>query len=185
MISTTRSTLGAMGLAAVVAGGCFGGGFETDEALLPLARAEGWRADQHDERIDASLELAYDLETAERAWLENAPDESVSSSSSTGPGLYGSLADVDFQTQAVVVWSSGDAGDACANWLANVHTRVSDGDASVHVEIGSNEPRSGVCPAVLKHYRMILAVDRDRLPDPEHLPIDRIEGVSHGIVTAY
>lgn len=123
----TRGASGTwLGLAAALAvGGCFGGGFETDEALVPLARADGHRADVQ-ATTDHLLEIAYDRATAERAWRENAPDESVSSSSSTGPGLYGDLADVDFETQALVVWSSGDAGgdprrsnDAAQGWRAS------------------------------------------------------------------
>ena len=109
----------------------------------------------------------------------------MSSSSSTGPGRFGDLDDVDFDTQALLVWSSGDAGDACATWLANIRTIVRDDETRVNVELGEKEPRRGVCPASYKPYRMLYAVDRDRLPAPDALPIDDIEGVRDALIAAY
>lgn len=53
------------------------------------------------------------------------------------------------------------------------------------MELGEKEPRRGVCPAVYKPYRMLYAVERDRLPAPDALPIDDVEGVSDAVIDVY
>jgi hypothetical protein len=160
-----------------------GGGFEVDESITPLAKATGWRDALLGQQAYAIVEIAYDRETAEQAWAENAPPESVSSSSSVGPGIFGEVDDVDFERQVLVVWSSGEGG--CPAWLANVTTRTDENGTHVHLEVGIKEPRFAVCDASFRHYQMILAIERERLPAPEHLPTESVSGIPDGIVAAY
>jgi hypothetical protein len=150
-----------------------------DEGVTPLAKADGWRDDVPGEGGFAIVEVAYDLETAERAWAENVPDELEERDDDlpAEPGVYGDLDDVDFDSQVVVVWSSGQSG-SCPGWLADI--RMENG--TVHLERGATDQ---MCTDDFNPYRMLLAVDRDRLPAEEDLPHGDIDGVPDGEVTRY
>ncbi len=168
--------LGACGGPGIESGGGGGG----DEGLVPLAKATSWR-DELQGTIDAFavIEIAYDRETAEHAWQDNVPDdlERRDDELPAEPGLYGDLDDVDFDRQAVIVWSSGESG-SCPGWLADIETR----DRTVHVERDATQQE---CTDDYNPYRMVLAVDRDRLPESSDLPHERIEGVPDGEIRSY
>jgi hypothetical protein len=139
--------------------------FVTDPALVPLAKAEGWTIPfRSRNRENAVIEIAYDRTTAEHAWNERLPGD-LAAGAGIGPGVYGSLDDVDFEAQAVIVWSHGDSG--CVEWLANIDTI----DGMIHVELGE------VADDCTEDYQMLIAVERDRLPSPERLPMSEIVGI--------
>lgn len=172
------TTLGLAGT--FVLAGC-GTGFDTDPALEPLAKADGWRGELEPTATPfAVVEIAYDRETAEAAWHENVPGE-VEERGSTGPGVFGDLDRVDFGEEAVIVWSSGESG-SCPGWLADIDTA----QGRVVLERDRDKSRlSDACTADYRPYRMILAVDRERLPAADELPITDVEGVPDGLVDAY
>lgn len=151
----------------------------------PLAKAQGWRDQLGYVGPFAILEITPDRTAAELAWRENVPD-SLSAGSEDGPGMYGDLDDVDFERQAMVVWSSGESG-SCPDWLIDLHT-TEDGTVEVVVESGRWIPEPSdpnvayVCTDDYNYYRTVLAVDRDRLPDLGSLPSEEIVGVPNGIV---
>jgi hypothetical protein len=143
------------------------------EGISPLAKFDGWRDGPWDDNAPfAILEIAYDRATAERAWKENVPASlSRGSGMPEQAGLYGSVDDVNFESQAVVVWSSGQSG-SCPEWLSDV--RTGDGRVEVETTVGAqvagqaDEPIA--CTSDYGTYGMILAVARDRLPHPSDLP---------------
>lgn len=150
------------------------------EGLAPLAKASGWREDLGSVGTPfAVLEVAFDRATAERAWRDNVPDDLDTRRDDlpAEPGRYGDLDAVDFDRQALVVWSSGESG-SCAEWVADIDTV----DGTVRVQRGAT---AQTCTSDYNPYRMVLAVDRDRLPQPGDLPHDRIEDLPDGEVRAY
>lgn len=149
------------------------------EGVEPLAKASGWREGLPQGDPSALLEVAYDRETADRAWRANVPDDLDERDDDlpAEPGVYGALDEVDFDRQAVVVWSSGESG-SCPGWLADLDTV----DNTVHVEVDAT---AQLCTDDYVPYRMVLAVDRDRLPQPDQLPHARIEGVPDSEISSY
>jgi hypothetical protein len=150
---------------------------DTHDSARPLVKAEGWRAHLGSPPPFAILEIAFDREAAERAWRENTPGGLPRRSGAPAMlGLYGVLDDVDFSRQAVVVWSSGQSS-TCPAWLAGVDV---DHDGTVVIEIGDTAGRFGDCTADYRPYRMIVAVDQDRLPPPSRLPTVNVTGIPVG-----
>ena len=136
-----------------------------------MAKAIDWRTElaralQHAPPFGV-LEIAFDQATAEQAWRENVPSDSVARDGEPfEPGRYGSLDDVDFATQAVVVWSSGESG-WCPEWLSDVATERK----RVRLTVTAN---GDSCTDAYNHYRMVLAVDRSKLPVRRNLPTIRV-----------
>jgi hypothetical protein len=148
------------------------------EGLEPLVKASGWRDGLQTDAF-AVIEIADDREAAQRAWRDNVPDdlEPRDDELPAEPGLYRDLDEVDFDRQAIVVWSSGESG-SCPGWLADIDTR----DGVVHVERDATEQ---TCTDDYNPYRMLFAVDRDRLPPADELPHARLDGVPDGEIRSY
>jgi hypothetical protein len=163
----------------------------TAEGVVPLAKVEGWRAGLGDAGTPFGvLEIAFDRDTAELAWRENVPDGLPAVGEvPDGPGLFGDLDDIDFDRQVVVVWSSGESG-SCPGWLGDVRTAP---DGAVQVErrdITSMRQQTSdgmfmACTDDYRAYRMVLGVDRDKLPDISDLPTAGATGVLDIQITAY
>jgi hypothetical protein len=96
---------------------------EPDTGVQVLAKANGWRwslVDFHEVEdlygvADpyGVVEVAYDEVTAAQAWAQNVPADLVRRSGHPmWPGLYGDLADIDFDREALVVYSSGQSAPA-------------------------------------------------------------------------
>lgn len=153
-----------------------------NEHVVPLAKASGWRAELRPIGSPyAVLEIAPDKAAAERAWRENVPDTLPGRTGVPDkPGVYRELSEVNFDEYALVVWSSGESG-TCPEWIADLYTTD---DGTVAVELGATSS-TGVCTRDYRAYRMMLAVDRDRLPDRTDLPTDKIIGVPDGVVRVY
>lgn len=176
-MASVRMIVAALALPLVVACGGSNGtppGSTPDpsENLQPLVKAEGWRdglvESFEGEHPYALLELAFDEETAQRAWEENVPgDLEQRSGPPAEPGRYGDLSEVDFDTQAVVVWSSGQSG-SCPAWLAGIAT---EGDGAVKA---TTEQQGSTCTDDYNAYRMVLVAHRDLLPEPTWLPMDEV-----------
>lgn len=80
------------------------------------------------------------------------------------------------------MWHSGESG-SCPGWLAGIDS----GDGSVTIELGEYSPHD-VCTEDYNPYRMVLALDRDVLPEEEQLPTEDVvigETIDDGRVTAY
>ena len=152
------------------------------EAIETLAKASGWReglAEEHGSAF-AVVEVAYDRDTAEAAWRDNVPAdlESRDDELPAEPGVYGGLDEVDFDRQVVVVWSSGESG-GCPGWLADIDST----DGTIRVHEGAVAQMA--CPSDYNPYRLVLAVDRDRLPTGDELPSAQLEVVPDGKVRTY
>jgi hypothetical protein len=141
--------------------------FETKPGIAALAKAEGWTLKYPHQSRGGGIEIAYDREAAELAYEEHFPD-GLGPGTGTGPGSYGSLDDVDFERQAVIVWSHGES--SCPGWLADIDTM----GGRVRVELGDT---GRDCDEAFHPYRMLIAVDHERLPAPEALPMSTVEGV--------
>jgi len=159
----------------------------TADGVEPLARAEGWRealVDDLESGTFTILEIAYDRATAQRAWEENVPDGLPRRSGTPyRNGRYGSLDDVDFATRVVVVvWSAGSS--SCPGWLYGLETD----DGVVRATTRERVEGEG-CAEVFVAYRMVLAVERDLLPDEASLParlvIDGYDFDPRALVAAY
>lgn len=139
--------------------------------MRPLAKADGWRAGLADSLGFGVVEIAYDRDSADRAWQENVPgDLPERDGQPAEPGRYGDPDSVDLDTHAIVVWSSGQSG-TCPGWLADIRTGA---DGTVELETGVDMQGGTACTDDYRQYRMVLAVDRERLPDPDQLPITTV-----------
>lgn len=156
-------------------------------AVRPLAKADGWRPGLAVDLGFGVVEVAYDPDSAEGAWQENVPADLPERDGQPGePGRYGDLGSVDFDTHAIVVWSSGQSG-SCPGWLADIRTGA---DGTVELETGVDMRGGNACTDDYHQYRMVLAVERSRLPDPDQLPVTTVivDGRSSGagsLVAAY
>jgi len=147
----------------------------TAAGLEPLARLDGWRegmAGPLERRPeggvpDPVVEIAYDADIAARAWAENVPADLPETSGRVPdtPGTYGSLADVDLDDQVLVVWSSGQSGD-CAEWPVDLRATA---DGQLRAEVAAH-PEQEDCTSEPFPYRLLLAVDADRVPLQDALP---------------
>ncbi|MEX0926927.1 MAG: hypothetical protein WD208_09475 [Dehalococcoidia bacterium] len=153
------------------------------DSVLPLMKAEGWRDDLGPGPPPfAIVEIAFDRETAERAWVENTPEDLPRRTGAPEePGIYGDLAQVDFDTQAAVVWSSGESS-TCPGWLAGID--VTD-QGTVEIQTEDTAGFFGSCTDDFGFYRMVVVVERGRLPKPDELPTEDVVGISSGRVTTY
>jgi hypothetical protein len=170
-------------LALAACGDAASTGVAAGDPVWPLAKAEGWRDDLDPASVSFEVvEIAYDRQTAERAWRENVPEGLRRESGAPDrPELYGSLDEVDFDAQVVVVWSSGQSG-SCPGWLADLRT---DSAGTLHLERDRAGGRYRDCTDDYNPYRMVLAVDRERVPAPEDLPTEDVSGVPEAVVVAY
>lgn len=159
-----------------------------DDGITVLAKAEGWSASlqTEDERFGgyfAVLEIAYDGDAARAAWDAAVPADLVERSGEPREaGRYGSLDDVALDDQVLVVFSGGESG-ACPGWLGDVSVE----DGEVHLEERRHMPGNG-CTDDYNAYRLVLAVDRDKVPAADQLPTEDVlvDGRTlAGLVTTY
>lgn len=139
--------------------------------VVTLARVEEWRDGimqpfGHSGPSDL-LEIAYDRQTAELAWRENVPaDLPQRGGEPQDAGIYASLDEVNFDTHAVAVWSSGQSGE-CASWVHDVTMPSERTTVSV-----TENPEHRSCLDEFNDYSLVLAVERSRLPKKSLLPMD-------------
>ena len=166
---------------------------EPDTGVQVLVKADGWRAWLGS--FHGVVEVAYDEPAAVQAWAENVPADLVRRTGDpTLPGLYGDLADIDLDREALVVYSSGQSS-TCPEWLTGLEdtelgtvqlttTSTSTTFATVQGE------RVGFCTGDNREYRIVLSIDRDRLPPISGLPTTRVlfngeQLFGGGLVTTY
>ncbi|WP_052665229.1 hypothetical protein [Nitriliruptor alkaliphilus] len=138
--------------------------YDPDGPVRTLATVPGWR-DDLDPLGDGALEIAYDREVAERAFAENVPDDLPRDAGHAAEdGLHADLDTVDWDREVLVIWSGGRSG-SCPVWVEDVHL---DGD---RVAVAVASPSEGACTADFNPFRAVLAVDRDRLPTEDALPM--------------
>jgi hypothetical protein len=96
---------------------------DLDGPVRRLAKAKGWRDGVWDTRApDAVLEIVADRSAAHAAWTANVPDDLPREPQDpAGVGVFATLADVDFDREAVVVWSATQS-PGCPEWLADITT---------------------------------------------------------------
>ena len=146
----------------VVTGGCATGSGGSDAQPRTLAKVEGW-GDDVSPTAATGLEIAYDEDVARSMWSENVPDGlPTKSGDPAAPGIYGSLDDVDFDSQLVAMYSAGESG-SCPTWLTDVTTE------GQTVQVVTGPEHVGVCTADFRPYRQIVALDRDDVPPAEEL----------------
>ncbi|WP_130650250.1 hypothetical protein [Egicoccus halophilus] len=110
-----------------------------------------------------TLELALDRDTAALLWDEHVPDDLPRRRGKPfDEGIYGNLDGVDFDSQVVALWWGGEA--TCAQAVTDVQLPE---PATVELHTTEEAPD---CLDMAIPFRMLLAIDRDRLPDPAELP---------------
>lgn len=142
-----------------------------------LAKAEGWRDGLHETAGQPYmwLEVAADPATGRQAWEENVPTELPQGDGRPDdPGLYAPLEDVDLDTQALVVVSSGESG-SCPVWVADLRVLAD----RVEVDLGSVDQQA--CTDDVNPYRLVLAMDRDLLPSSDDLPLTTVDVPSENL----
>jgi len=134
------------------------------ESLITLAKVDGWREGfELPPDTFAVLEVAYDSETAQQMSDENlTSDLPERSGDPRDPGRFGDLDDVDFDQQAVALWSGGQSG-SCPGWVADVEMV----DSVVVVTENAEEPQG--CSDDYNPFRVLVVVDRSDLPEPGEL----------------
>lgn len=165
-----RSRRAAPAVAAVLAAGlALSGCTASGTTVGALAKTAGWRDGAADgtrllDGWSAQLELAYDATTAGALWdsvvRDGLPD---ASGRPERAGRYGDLADVDFATQVVGLWSAGESG-SCPEWLASVTTS---GAGEVSVRTGHD---GDTCTADYVFYSEVVVLDRSAVPPADALP---------------
>lgn len=163
---------------AVVVAGCggevmSGGQDRVHDEVVVLAKADGWRDGLQEAagHSYALVEIATDEASAQRAWDENVPASLPDAGGDPAlPGRYATLASVDLDRQAVVVFSSGQSG-SCPAWVTSVDAV----DGRLEVELTSTADQGEPCTDDFQPYRLVLAIDRGRLPDLDRLPVERID----------
>jgi len=130
-----------------------------------------------------------------QAWEENVPADLVRRSGDPElPGLYGDLADIDFDREAMVVYSSGQSG-TCPGWLTGIEVtelgivQLTTTFTTATFTTVQGE-RVGECTADYRAYRIVLSIDRDLLPPISGLPTTRVlfngeQLGGGGLVTTY
>ncbi len=140
-----------------------------DDGITVLAKVDGWSGPlSTDESLGVNLvvEIAYDEDAARAAWADSVPaDLPGRSGEPRESGRYGSLDDVDLAEQALVVYSAGQSG-ACPGWLTDFSV---DGDVLAVAE--TEHVPGNACTDDFDPYRLVLAVDRDKLPAADRLPL--------------
>lgn len=147
------------------------------DGVQPLAKAAGHDVDGPvAERVDfAELAVAFDAEAGAQLWDAAVPDGLPQAEAVTEPGRHGQLDDVDWDQQALVLWRSGESG-SCPEALVDVATTD---DGTVEVATDRDTGPGMVCQEDYNPYRMLLAIDRDRLPNADELPAE-LDGVPRG-----
>lgn len=143
-----------------------------------LAKAEGWRPGLEDAAGHPYmlLEVAAEPDLAQQAWDDNVPDSLAEADGEPDqPGVYTHLDDVDLDEQVLVVLSSGESS-TCPVWVDDITTV----DDRVEVELARAADADQACTDDFQPYRLVLAVDRDRL-DRDALPIERIDAPSENL----
>lgn len=167
------------------------GGQPPADGVTVLARLDDWRRALTEDPDGTGIgppvvvEVAYDDATARAAWAGNVPDGLPERSGNPEEvGVYGALEDIDFTDQVVVVYSSAQSG-SCPGWL--VDASFVDGRLEV-AETDSIPAGSNGCNDSRVPYRLVLAVDRDKMPGEADLPIHALridERDTAGLVTTY
>lgn len=136
------------------------------DAVTTLAKLTGWDPAPPYEPRWGLLEVAWDAETAAALWEAHVGDRpiDVADDPPATPGVYGDPDEVDLARQALAVWYGGESG-SCPAYVQDVTT--TDG----RVEVAERGVGAGMCTDDFNPYRVVLAVDRDRLPAPDELPI--------------
>lgn len=146
-------------------------------AVTVLAKADGWRDGLQESAGHPYLwiEVATDPATARQAWEDNVPTELPRGEGRPDePGLYVPFEDIDLDTQALVVVSSGESG-TCPAWVEDLRVLAD----RVEVDLGSVDELA--CTDDFNPYRLVLAVDRDRLPATDDLPLTTIDVPSENL----
>jgi hypothetical protein len=166
---------------------------EPDTGVQVLAKTGGWRVSLVE--FYGIVEVAYDEVAAVQAWEENVPADLVRRSGNPDlPGLYGDLADIDFDREVLVVYSSGQSA-TCPGWLTGVEV-TGLGTVQLTTTLTTamfttvHGKRVGECTADYRPYRLVLSIDRDRLPPISELPTTRVlfngeQLGGGGLVTTY
>jgi hypothetical protein len=116
---------------------------------------------------DVSLELALDQDTAALLWDEHVSDDLPRRRGEPFlEGIYGDLESVDFDSQVVALWWGGEA--TCAQAVTDVQFPES---ATVELHTTEEEP---ACLDMEIPFRMVLAIDRDRVPALSELPVNLV-----------
>lgn len=164
MSRLSASLRAAASVASVLAlGGCSSG----PDDLRTLAKVDDWRQGlSTPDGVFSALEVAYDAETAQRLWDENVQGTlPVREGGPAETGVYGDLADVDFDDQVVALWSSGQSG-SCPRWLSDV--RLDEAGAVVVSEDVDTGGQQG-CSDDRHVYRTVVVLDRSAVPDQRDL----------------
>lgn len=153
---------------------------DSELSVVPLAKAEG-----HRDGVDllalspplhGVLEIAFDPESARQAWDDNtSADLADQEGLPEEPGVYGDLGDVDFETHVVAVWSSGDSS-TCPGYVSGIEV---DDEGSVDIALEDAGDSSQPCTADYNPYRMVFALERERVPSADGLPTHDVIGREH------
>ena len=117
----------------------------------------------HPPSPDVTLELAFDHDTAELLWGKHVPDDLPRRRGEPyRAGIHGDIDRVDFDNQAIALWWGGEA--TCPQSVTDVQLS---GRSTVELHTTEEEP---TCADMEVSFRMVLAIDRDRLPNVSQLP---------------
>ncbi len=148
-----------------------------DGEIVTLAKVEGWRDNFENEHgfPYIVLEIAETRDHIDAAWSANVPNDLAEAASpADGPGIYVAREAVDWDTYALVVFSSGESG-TCPEML----TRLELHDDRIDVDVEHVGGPYEACTDDFRPYRQLFALPVDQLP--EQLPVDRIDVPSRNL----
>ena len=170
MMWTSRSVVGTVVALSLALGGCGVVDSVLGQRGPVITLAKNYETPSAVDRPpsdDVRLELAFDHDTAEHLWDEHVPDDLPRRRGEPyREGIHGDFDSVDFDTQVVALWWGLES--TCPQSVTDVQLS---GQATVEVHTTEEEP---TCDDMGIPFRMVLAIDRDRLPDASQLPGDLV-----------
>ncbi len=140
------------------------------DGVVLLAKVEGWRSGMAGaDQVSNLVEIAYDRASAEAAWRAHVPRGLAAGAEvPEAAGLYGTLDSIDFDRQALVVWYSGESS-SCPAWLADIRMEPTGELVVEQRDTTTLSDEMTFCTMDYRQYRMLLAVDLDKLPAPDQV----------------
>ncbi|MEN0130551.1 MAG: hypothetical protein AAGC49_13990 [Brevundimonas sp.] len=141
-------------------GGCTSDSDDPVEGFTTLAKG-----DRSPVETSYVLEVAYDEATARQMW-DDVVDENLPKGSGdpTARAIYGNLDDVDFDSQVVALFSSGESS-TCPSFLSGLST-----EGTTIAATTTTPGADGPCTADYHPYVQVVAVDKGDLPAAGELP---------------
>lgn len=147
--------------------------------VFVLTKESEWREDPPRSLVEEEymrlLEIAYDVDTGQRLWDDNGPQSTDTNDAGGSELPY----EIDYSSQALVVWSAGESG-SCPETLEGITTS----ESGVVVNLSQPGPEES-CTEDFNRYRVVAVVNLDSVPGPEDVSDAIVEAPPRAEVLPY